>query len=541
VTEALETATLEADPVSSTGERRIVNSNRAAASDPYIGRIIDGRYLVETVIGEGGMGVIYQCRHRIIGKKLAIKIIRREVARAPETPKRFLIEARAASAIGSEHIIHVSDFGRLPDGAAYLVMEFLEGASLAQVIQSRTPMPIRRVVSIGIQLAEGLSAAHQAGIVHRDLKPENIFLVRRHDDRDFVKILDFGVAQMSLDGARKLTRAGCIVGTPHYMSPEQAGGERVDPRGDIYSLGIILYELICGRVPFDGENYRSILSQHLLDEPAPFELVAPWLEVPALLEQIVRRCLAKQPSQRFESMAELGAELRQFESTSLDSERKSSPGSSGPASEASEIETGTRAIARMTRPTVADTRGRGRLIAGGVALALLGALGGWLIVLASEDAGKVVPPAPSSAMAATPPEPAPESAAPHADSTPPKRVSVELVLEPSTARAYAGERELGTSPVRLELARGEVIDVSVRAEGYRAESVILDGTAAARQVRLEREVEPSPPRARTVETSTPRASGAQSRKKPRPAAGRRQPARPAKMASEFVDPWTTQR
>jgi serine/threonine-protein kinase len=438
VTEQFASAQAQAEPISSTEERQIAPGGSPLApmgGDDYIGRLIDGRYIVEALIGAGGMGVIYQCRHRIIGKKLAIKIIRRDQARTPEAPQRFLIEARAASSIGSEHIIHVSDFGRLPDGAAYLVMEFLEGTPLSQAIERREPLSIRRVLSIGMQLAEGLSAAHQAGIVHRDLKPENIFLVRRHDDRDFVKILDFGVAQMSLRGARKLTRAGCIVGTPHYMSPEQAGAERVDQRGDIYSLGIILYELICGRVPFDGDNNRAILSRHLLEAPAPFSRVAPQLEVPALLEQIVRRCLEKQPRDRYASMAELCAELRRCEGTLVARDGKSPSSFVASTLAPSEVETRARAVERMTKATLADGVARGPLYAACASLVLLASLGGWIVVAGPDDAaGSFAPGRPAPATVSASPSP-PVPAVPAASDVPAPAVRIERDAAPSAPSA----------------------------------------------------------------------------------------------------------
>jgi len=206
--------------------------------DPYPGVVVDQRYVVGGLIGEGGMGRVYQCRHRVLGKKLAIKVIRSDLAKAPEAFERFLIEAKAASAAGSEHIIDIVDFGAFTDGAAYLVMEYLEGMPLSQRIAERGPMPLAQIVDIASQIAEGLAAAHAAGIVHRDLKPDNVFLVQRRG-RDFVKVLDFGVAKITHAAAR-LTQAGMVVGTPHYMSPEQAAGHSVDARGDIY-VGEVSY------------------------------------------------------------------------------------------------------------------------------------------------------------------------------------------------------------------------------------------------------------------------------------------------------------
>jgi eukaryotic-like serine/threonine-protein kinase len=275
----------------------------------YVGLVVDGRYLIESCIAQGGMSVVYRCRHIVIGKSLAMKIISADLLNAPEAPERSLLEAKAASAIGNEHIIDIVDCGTLPDGSPYLVMELLQGKPLSALIEARERMSLSRILSIVLQVAEGLSAAHEAGIVHRDLKPENIFIVRRKSG-DFVKILDFGVAKMLRSNGRRLTRAGCVVGTPHYMAPEQATGASIDQRGDIYALGVILYELATGRVPFDGAHYLDVLTKHLTEPPPPFEASGSTSAVPAEYEQIVQRCMAKRPEERFQTAGELAVQLQ---------------------------------------------------------------------------------------------------------------------------------------------------------------------------------------------------------------------------------------
>jgi len=269
----------------------------------YVGHVIDNRYVVDALIARGGMGVVYRCSHRLIGKKFAVKIIRSDMAQLPDAARRFLMEAKAASAIGNEHIIDIVDYGTLPDGSAYLVMELLEGVPLSDLIARHESLSIARIVRIAIQVCEGLRAAHDAGIVHRDLKPENIFLLRRTSG-DFVKILDFGIAKMA-PGGEPLTKRGLIVGTPHYMAPEQAAGATVDARGDIYSLGVILFELATGRVPFDATHYMAVLAKHM-SEPPPRLPMNTWpQQLAPEFESLVLRCLAKRPELRFQSMTEV--------------------------------------------------------------------------------------------------------------------------------------------------------------------------------------------------------------------------------------------
>jgi serine/threonine protein kinase len=276
----------------------------------YLGQVLDNRYIVEGLIARGGMGVVYRCRHRLIGKQFAVKIIRSDMVQLPDAPRRFLMEATAASAIGNEHIIDIFDYGLLADGASFLVMELLQGSTLAELIKSRQLLSPARIISIGTQVCEGLRAAHDAGIVHRDLKPENIFLQRRQA-HDFVKILDFGIAKMSGSTA-PLTQRGLIVGTPHYMAPEQAAGNPVDERGDIYALGVILYELTTGQVPFDASHYMVVLGKHMNEPPPRLPPSCFPSSVAPAFEALVLRCLAKRPEDRFQSMSMVSDALEEL-------------------------------------------------------------------------------------------------------------------------------------------------------------------------------------------------------------------------------------
>jgi len=191
----------------------------SSTSEAYIGTLIDGRYQVESLLGEGGMGVVYSARHKVIDKRVAIKVLRADMAREQEITERFLQEARAASSIGNPHIIDISDFGQLDDGSTYFVMEYLDGKPLGRLLEETRPLPVARLLNIARQIADGLAAAHQRGIVHRDLKPDNIYLIRRGSEADFVKILDFGIAKV-LNSSRH-TRTGVFKGKIAYCSPEQ--------------------------------------------------------------------------------------------------------------------------------------------------------------------------------------------------------------------------------------------------------------------------------------------------------------------------------
>jgi eukaryotic-like serine/threonine-protein kinase len=275
--------------------------------DPLIGQTLDGRYALEGLLGEGGMGTVYRARHITLHRALALKVLRADLAEEPELAARFLQEAQATAAIKHPNIVSITDFGRLPHNRPYFVMELLSGRTLAALLKAGGALPARQASRIGMSIASGLSAAHAARVVHRDLKPENVFLL--DDEGKELRIVDFGAAMVM--GGSRLTKAGVVFGTPHYMSPEQAAGKPVDHRADIYALGIILYEMLTGRVPFEGDTYMGVLTQHMFVAPIP-----PSQAVPSLggklgaIEAVVLRALEKEPSARFSTMDELENALR---------------------------------------------------------------------------------------------------------------------------------------------------------------------------------------------------------------------------------------
>jgi serine/threonine-protein kinase len=282
-----------------------LDATAASDGDSLIGTIVDGRFEVLSLLGEGGMGVVYRVRHRVLGREFALKALRADIAREEHLGARFLREAQSAASINHPNVCEITDFGELDGPRPYFVMELLTGDSLSAILQ-RDKLSIGRVVDLSEQVARALDAAHRAGVVHRDLKPDNI-IVELTPTEERVKVVDFGLAQIA--GHSRLTRPGIVFGTPHYMSPEQASGGDVDQRADIYALGVMMYEMLTGRVPFEAETYMGVLSKHLYLDPEPPSQVAPNRHIGAL-ETIVLRCLKKAREERFESMSELLDDLR---------------------------------------------------------------------------------------------------------------------------------------------------------------------------------------------------------------------------------------
>ncbi|MHB8420837.1 MAG: protein kinase domain-containing protein [Myxococcales bacterium] len=279
-------------------------------ADPLVGAVLD-RYRVLKKLGEGGMGTVYAVEHVMLQKRMAMKLLRADLSRNQDLVTRFQNEAIAASRIGQENIVAVTDFGRTPEGLVYFVMEELQGCSLGDALRAEGRLSLPRALHIAAQVCRALSAAHSAGIVHRDLKPENIVLVPREGMADFVKVLDFGISKMTeRPTGERLTQQGMIVGTPEYMSPEQGSGSQVDARSDIYALGVVMFEMLTGRLPFQGDNALQILMRHQTQAPPALSEAAPGVPAVPAIESFVKKALAKRPEDRHQSMAECLADLQ---------------------------------------------------------------------------------------------------------------------------------------------------------------------------------------------------------------------------------------
>jgi serine/threonine-protein kinase len=289
---------------------RLAEATFDPLGDPLVGTVVDNRYRVLEVLAEGGMGRVYKVAHTSLERCFAMKVLRDDLARDPHLAERFIHEAKATASVKHHNVVQITDFGSLPSAAPYFVMELLTGRTLGRLLKAG-PVPVTSTIAIIRQVALGLGAAHQAGVIHRDLKPDNVVLVEGDGSREGaleafsvdVRVVDFGAAKIV--GSHRITRAGVVFGTPHYMSPEQASGQPVDRRADVYALGVIMYEMFTGRVPFEGDTYMGVLTQHMFVLPVPPSQVNPLARDLGALEDVTLACLAKRPGDRFASMTDL--------------------------------------------------------------------------------------------------------------------------------------------------------------------------------------------------------------------------------------------
>jgi serine/threonine-protein kinase len=279
-----------------------------------IGDVIDDKYRILRLVGEGGMGAVYEGENRLISRRVAIKVLYGVASMSQDAIQRFEREAQAAGRIGNDHILEIIDLGRLPDGSRYMVMEYLDGETLGARIKRIGKMSPTDLVPVFKQVLTGLQAAHDAGIVHRDLKPDNIFiLAQKAGHKDFVKIIDFGISKFQDPSDHNMTRTGTVMGTPFYMSPEQAKGVGVDRRSDLYAVGAMLYEAVSGSVPFDGKTFNELMFKIVLSDPRPLSEMVPDLN-PGFAS-VVLKGMARDAQHRFQTAREFAAALERWSST----------------------------------------------------------------------------------------------------------------------------------------------------------------------------------------------------------------------------------
>ncbi|MDI3282539.1 serine/threonine-protein kinase [Polyangium sp. 15x6] len=473
-----------------------------------VGEVIAGKYRIEREIGRGGMGLVLLATHVDLEQPVAVKVLHEDSAYDADAIARFIREARAAGKIQSDHVARVMDAGVLPEGGAYIVMELLDGKDLADVLHDEGPLDVAVAVGHVLEACDALAAAHAVGIVHRDLKPANLFLARKPDETEIVKVLDFGVSKMAAQNTPSapsaLTQSGQIFGSPSYMAPEQLrSAADVDARADIWSLGVVLYELVTGSLPFPARTMADMMAAVVRDPPQPLALVRA--DAPPGLEAILVRCLEKEPSDRYTNVGELARALAPF-SPGNDAlvariERISARNGAGgapslPAPSLARVdvvapeeacETGHGDSAPAPRDTTSDSPlsrslGSGRLssLSGrssrwvfGIAAALAASIG--LLVTLSHRA-----PPPATTASARAPEPsaavapaesaqvlpvvAQASAAPLAARV---EVTINVSSAPKGTRVYRGAELLGTVPGPLVFDRGEApIELRFVAEGY---------------------------------------------------------------------------
>ena len=426
-----------------------------AETDPLVGRKLDGRYLIRKLIGKGGMGAVYEADHVGLDKQVAIKVILDRYTEDGEAVSRFHREARTASRIGHENIVDVTDIAEV-DGRHFIVMEYLRGRDLAGELRRSGPMEPRRAIDIVTQVLAGLAAAHEAGVLHRDMKPENVFLCDNRGRSDFVKIMDFGISKFisAHDSNVRLTGTGKVVGTPLYMAPEQArGDDSIDHRVDIYAVGVMLFELLAGRPPFQASSYLGVLTQHLHERPP--SLTSVRAGIPEPLTAAVERALEKDPSRRFTSAREFAAAIAG--SQQLAAVPAPVTASSGPLPNPSDARYApTVSASQMLR---ARRGPRVALWLTGAAIAAAAVVVAGILASGNRE--------PEAVQATAPPI---DAAVAEIDAplpiTTPLSASLEIASEPAGATAFVDGVEIGKTPAKLETVEPGVIEVRLELDGY---------------------------------------------------------------------------
>jgi serine/threonine-protein kinase len=431
----------------------------AQQHDPLMGTLLGGRYHILGRVGTGGMGTVYRAEQKGLGRPVALKVLKSELVSDRETVGRFQREAKAMSLLVHPNTVRVFDFGEDPAGHLFLAMELLEGELLTSKLEREGQLDVREAVLVAQQILRSLHEAHTKGLVHRDLKPDNIYLARVEGHPEgVVKVLDFGIAKIFRDDAKPIdqleTQAGTVFGTPRYMSPEQAQGKALDPRSDLYSVGVLLFQLLAGHAPFTDEDAVVVMAKHIREEVPPIGKVVPERPIPPSLEAAVRRALEKEPGRRFPSAEAFDQAL----AASLpDIEREKE----------------LRLAGRKSSPlgVMNDRRYVPHAIAGAVAvLALLAGAAIALLPGDEPDDGVILGPLPATTgpgTVATPTVPPPT-----APTVVPAR-NVEVSSDPPNAEVWQSGRLIGTTPFRFTVPPGPQPPVELRLSGYVAATLDL--------------------------------------------------------------------
>ena len=429
--------------ITHSGENEEVKTAEVSADalDALVGQTIDGRFRIVDVIGKGAMGKVYRAVQVPLNRAVALKVLDSTygAGREESFKQRFLVEAALHAKLNHPNTVRVVDYGSTKDGLFFLVMEYLDGDTLEEVLK-KGPLPWHRVLSIGLQMARALREAHELGVVHRDLKPANVVMLHSDDDTDFAKVLDFGLVKSFVDGheleGRAITQQGMLMGSPPYMAPEQGEKNRADPRSDIYSLGTMLFEMLTGRPPYTGNGALDIILKHVNDPIPPLVTPQKYEPPPEALKNIVSRCLAKSPMDRFQSMDELILALQDV---------------SVPARATTNDSTATEAAVPIVLPpsteetpmhVPAPPRSNAPLLVGFFVAVVAGVLGTWTIV-----------------------KPAP----------PPTRVTFHLETSPAGASVIVDGKSLGVTPIDLEQSVGAGLWLRLEKDGYAPLEVRLTG------------------------------------------------------------------
>jgi len=477
--------------------------------DPLVGKTLGGRYVIHALIDRGGMGKVYKAEQQPLGRMVALKTLDLMDPRG-EFQQRFFNEASIASRLTHPHTVRIFDYGRSDEGVYFLTMELLEGQSLHRLVKAAAPLDPFRVIAMMRQVAGALHEAHELGIVHRDIKPGNIYLTRPGDEVEFVKVLDFGLVK-NLDSDVHLSQTGQALGSPLYMSPEQVEGDPVDRRADIYSLGLVMYVALTGKVPFKKGSVATIMMQQVTGTIPSFEDIAPDLDIHPSLEWIVRRCIEKDRDDRIATMRDLSVALKLCaREMNGDLGEEEVPWSLDPSGyldvpdellEGEETAAGSGVRYSQADPIHIDdlneipssptlnrssaSMAAGAAIAGGgllittagvisvIAAAIIAAVFVWSSTGAPDP---TPPPAPVTVQ----PEPAP---APAPEVQTPKTITVQLDSVPPGAEVLNGDLFIGTTPVPIEIRDG-ALTLTIQASGYEPRDILLDGSVSQLTVPL---------------------------------------------------------